>query len=416
MISPRVWVSCSIGEDALQGMALAQQLISDLRTAGAEVVSESATLPDEQFLPVLQRELASCQWFILVQTPQGMGSRRVQFALQEARSRLQRGLLRGACLVNASSNIWGEPASWSELRSYTYNGDYPRLRDKLLLDLDLLQITSLSGEEKGNVAMGLLPLVQEMPGFQQQAITGSADRPVPFQERSAAMEQSSASFQLSSSFEPVRQMESMASRYLCKTPGEDRPVPLRFSRLRSAIIAGFAGLLAGSVRVAFLATGGLGFNVNRHANHPRAKAHSTPVAQPTQGHTMTLTPTPELTPTQPPVLTQAPAPVIQPTQPAGDITVAFADVPAQVDDDATAQVVVQTQPGAAVQFTVTYAGGDRHPVFSQQTADANGLATFSWTVNAVAFGNNNITAHLTATAMNNNGQQTQTQIDVAVDN
>jgi hypothetical protein len=226
MVSPRIWVSCAVGENAQQGIPLAQRLISDLRNAGAEVVSESAALPDEQFLPFLQQELASCQWFILVQTPQGMGSRRTQLAIQEALSCLKEGSLRGACLVNALSDGWDEAAPGPEMRSYTYQGDYPRLRDKLLLDLDLLQVTGLLEEEKGETTVGTFPSypVQEMPGFYQQT-TESTQKPAPFQERSGEMHKLPSTFQAPSSSGSLRQMGSMTSQHAGKVTRGDQPPP-----------------------------------------------------------------------------------------------------------------------------------------------------------------------------------------------
>ena len=234
MVSPRIWVGCAADENAQQGMALTQGLISDLRKAGAEVVSESFALPDEQFLPFLQQELTACQWFILVQTPQGMGSRRVQLAIQEALSRLRGGSLRGACLVSTSEESWDEPAPWLEMRSYArsyaYNGDYLRLRDKLLLDLGLLQITGLLGEEKGDMTVSTLPPVQEMPGFHQQA-TGSAEVPVPFQGHSweqykpPPFHERSGELYKAPPFAGLQQMGSMASQQGRKMGHGDQPPP-----------------------------------------------------------------------------------------------------------------------------------------------------------------------------------------------
>ena len=223
MVSPRIWVSYAVGDNAQQGTALAQRLISDLRTAGAEVVTESAALPDEQFLPFLQQELASCQWFVLVQTPQGMSSRHAQIAIQEALSCLKGGSLRGACLVNALSDGWDEAAPGREMKSYTYQGDYPRLRDKLLLDLDLLQITGLLEEEGVNTRLNTPPPIQEIPSFHQQ--TTDSETVLPFQQRRGEMYKSPSSFQMSSPFGSVRQVGGMTSQYAQKTTRGDQPPP-----------------------------------------------------------------------------------------------------------------------------------------------------------------------------------------------
>lgn len=156
---------------------------------------------------------------------------------------------------------------------------------------------------------------------------------------------------------------------------------------------------------------------NPPANQPQTKAHLTSTARSIRGHTTvpTLTPTqvPTQTPTPTQAPTQAPAPVTQPTQPVGNITVAFTNVPGQVNNNTTVQVIVQTQPGATVNFQVTYAGGTGTPVSMPQAADANGMATFNWTA-MVQSSNNTATAQLTATATNNNGQTGQTTANVTV--
>src|SRR5579884_3517993 len=122
MVLPRIWLSCAADGNDQQEVALMLQLISALRNAGAEVVSESAALPDEQFLAFLQRELAACQWFILVQTSHGMRSEREQLVLQKARFYHEEGSLRGAFLVSASLDGLEEPVPWPEMKSYVYTG------------------------------------------------------------------------------------------------------------------------------------------------------------------------------------------------------------------------------------------------------------------------------------------------------
>ncbi len=225
MVSPRIWVGCAVGDDAPQEIALAQRLVNDLHNAGAEVVSENAALPDEQFLPFLQQELAGCQWFVLVQTPQGMGSRRAQLAIQEALSRLKGGSLRGACLVSALSDGWGESVPEPEMRSYTYQGDYPRLRDKLLLDLDLLQITGLLEEERDDAPIGMFPPAQEIPDFHER--TTDSERLLPFQERRGEIYQSLSPFQVSSPSGGLRLLGNTAPQPA--PTGGDRPAPLHFT-------------------------------------------------------------------------------------------------------------------------------------------------------------------------------------------
>ena len=176
-------------------------------------------------------------------------------------------------------------------------------------------------------------------------------------------------------------------------------------------------LIASGSLVAFASTGMMGTGPNHgSSNQPQAKVQSSPVTHATQAPTQA--PTPIAMPTQAPP-TQAPAPVMQPTQAPNPmkLTVAFTNVPAQVNNGTTTQIVVQTEPGAMVQFDVTYPlGSGGTPVQMTQMADNNGMATFNWTATVQPMLNNmtNVTAHLTATAVNNNGQAVQDAADVTV--
>jgi hypothetical protein len=318
MISPRIWIGCAVGENAQQGVvALAQQLTNDLRQAGAEVISESFALPDEQFLPVLQQELASCQWFVLVQTPQGMGSGRTQLALQEAISRFKGGLLRGVCLVNASSNEWDGPPTWSEMKSYVYNGDYPRLRDKLLLDLGLLQITGFLGEGMDDATVGMLPPFQQAPGFQPQ-YRGSTERPAPFQERSEELYKSSSAFQIPASQIPassgdLQQTGNMASKG--GTRQGDRPVvPPLFSIPKPSMPSRRFWLfsLVSVLCVGLIVSGAVLAKNIAPTPSPAVHSKSITLAHPAPTH---VAPTPTATPTPIPTPTPTPIPTSTPLQP-----------------------------------------------------------------------------------------------------
>jgi hypothetical protein len=319
VVSSRIWVSCAVGDDAPQGIALVQRLISDLRNAGAEVVSENAALPDEQFLPFLQQELASCQWFVLVQTPQGMGSRRAQLAIEEALARLKEGSLRGACLVNALSDGWGEPAPGPEMRSYTYQGDYPRLRDKLLLDLGLLQLTSMLELEEvaGDKTIGMFPPVQETPGIWQRTATGSAERSATFPERGEAM------YPLSAPFGSVRQASSITSpaQHLHKTTsGGDRPAPLRFTLPRPSRYFWLYSLMSILILIVIVSGAVLAKDISSASS---SAAHPTPItvaplsATPSATTRPTPTPSASVQPTPTASAPMQPAPTPQPTPTCG---------------------------------------------------------------------------------------------------
>lgn len=158
MVWLRVWVSYAAGDEFPQEAMLVQQLISDLQNAGAEVVTDNAALSDEQFTPFFRRELSTCAWFLLVQTQEITGSFRVQEAMNIALQQVERGQLRGVIrIICPSWDAWNEPAQWSETKSYSFQGDYPRLRDKILLDLDLLRIEDVVEKSIRDAVTIMLP-------------------------------------------------------------------------------------------------------------------------------------------------------------------------------------------------------------------------------------------------------------------
>lgn len=180
-------------------------------------------------------------------------------------------------------------------------------------------------------------------------------------------------------------------------------------------------LIASGSLVAFAATGMMNTGSNHGSpNQQQAKVQSSPVTHATPAPTQA--PTPTMMPTQQ-VPTQAPAPVTQPTQaptnPMGNLTVAFVGAPGQVNNGQTTTITVQTnQAGVAVQLAVTYTGAIGNSIVQPPIATTNnaGIANFQWTANATPFNvnNPNVTAHLTVTAMNNNGQPVTQTADVTV--
>jgi len=150
---------------------LIQQLISDLQSMGAIVVTDNPAMPDEQFTPFLQRELATCEWFLLVQTQEITRSSRVQEAMDMALQQVKQGRLRGVLrIICPSWDVWDEPVQWSGTKSYLFQGDYPRLRDKILLDLDLLQIEDEVEKSIRDAVTVMLPHERETTGQQHASI------------------------------------------------------------------------------------------------------------------------------------------------------------------------------------------------------------------------------------------------------
>jgi hypothetical protein len=141
MVTPSIFISAITADSPRQEFELGRHLIEDLEHAGVKVIIDDGKVPDSRFLEIVQPALKSCTWFILIQTGIAMNSLRVQVtmssALQQVHQRTMRGIIRIIC---PSSEMNDSPPLWSETNEIPFMGDYPRVRDKILLELDLLRI------------------------------------------------------------------------------------------------------------------------------------------------------------------------------------------------------------------------------------------------------------------------------------
>jgi hypothetical protein len=144
MVSLHVFVSFITTNVSRQEAELGQQLINDLRHVGAEVVTDDESVPDAQFMQFLQQELAHCQWLILIQTAEAARSLRVQVTMNTAQQQVAQGSMQGMLrIVCPSSEEASDVDRYIEAMAFPYSGDYPRIRDKVLLALDLLLVDDI---------------------------------------------------------------------------------------------------------------------------------------------------------------------------------------------------------------------------------------------------------------------------------
>ena len=140
MSSARIFVSYPLTGDE-QGAECARRFIADLKASGAEVITDSERIPDANLVSYLTRELGRCDYFILIQTPQALRSLRVQgavnLALQVVAQKRMKGVLR---LIATPSDTDDEPPLWITPRAFDASRDYPRARDRMLLELGLLNL------------------------------------------------------------------------------------------------------------------------------------------------------------------------------------------------------------------------------------------------------------------------------------
>jgi TIR domain len=136
----RIFVCYATSGDE-RGAAVAQQLIDDLQANGANVVTGNEHIVEENFVEYLNQELPRCQYVILVQTPQALKSLRVQTTISMALNLVTQQRMKGVLrLLAAPLDNEDEQPLWVTPRTFDASQDYPRARDKVLLELGLLSI------------------------------------------------------------------------------------------------------------------------------------------------------------------------------------------------------------------------------------------------------------------------------------
>jgi formylglycine-generating enzyme required for sulfatase activity len=117
---------------ASQDRAFAEQLVNDLRAAGAEVWWDVTGVNEGDFLDKINEALQQCQWLALALTPSAMASKWVKIEVNAAINRREKGLMRGVLPVLASPIAHDAmPPVWDNLHHYdavaNYSGEMVRL-------------------------------------------------------------------------------------------------------------------------------------------------------------------------------------------------------------------------------------------------------------------------------------------------
>jgi hypothetical protein len=146
MTGPRIFVCY---KDEVEGDRLfAQQLIDDLRNAGNEIAileGIEKDTSDEQFHDILQQTLATCEWVILVLTPEVLQSPRIAMVVNVALTLVMQRKVRGLFAMLATSVEQQDmPPTWTTIRKFDATQDYPRALARLLLTLQASSATSIS--------------------------------------------------------------------------------------------------------------------------------------------------------------------------------------------------------------------------------------------------------------------------------
>jgi hypothetical protein len=178
MVSLSIFVSATVANGPLQETDLAKRLIPDLRHSGATVVIDDETIPDAQFLSYVERELPQCHWLVVLKTAGALRSLRVQATIHTAQQLLKKRTIKGIIqIICPSSETEEKPLSWPDTQMISFQGDYPRVRDKLLLELDLLGIESLISKDVSRVPTERLSQIEWGSAYEEQQASQYPDIP-----------------------------------------------------------------------------------------------------------------------------------------------------------------------------------------------------------------------------------------------
>ena len=183
MSSARIFVSYPLVGDE-QSAAYARRFIADLKASGAEVITDNEHVSDKRLVSYLYREFRCCEYFILIQTPQSLHSLRVQnamnLALQVAARQRMKGVLR---LIATPTEAEEEQLSQVMPRAFDASKDYPRARDRILLELGLLSLDAEEAEQEftprpvSPLASQRTQLSATQPALPAPALSLHSDRP-----------------------------------------------------------------------------------------------------------------------------------------------------------------------------------------------------------------------------------------------
>ena len=118
--TPRIFISYN-----RQDIAFTRTLVTDLERAGAYVWVDWEGARDGDFLRRINQGLATCDWLVLVETPNSLQSDPVEMEVNAALNRVLYGQMRGVVrLVAAARDPREVKPVWAPLQFYDATSDY----------------------------------------------------------------------------------------------------------------------------------------------------------------------------------------------------------------------------------------------------------------------------------------------------
>lgn len=134
----RIFISHAVKGETQSDAQTLKQFIQALRSAGANVLTDTHNSTDESFTQFLNEELPTCQWFILFQTPEAISSSRVHLAVDAAMKLVERHSLQKIFrIISGTSEKAIIPPAWERINTFDATYDAQRAIEKLLLALPL---------------------------------------------------------------------------------------------------------------------------------------------------------------------------------------------------------------------------------------------------------------------------------------
>ncbi len=138
MHESRVFVSYNTGQLHYKYEQFAQQLIHDLRAAGADVATDGGSISDATFVQTMNKEFPTCRWFVFVESPEALQSPRIQMMVNTALNLVAQRSMQGAFRVLAEPTSPHEvPPTWGRLRTFDASRAYAPALEQLLIALQL---------------------------------------------------------------------------------------------------------------------------------------------------------------------------------------------------------------------------------------------------------------------------------------
>jgi hypothetical protein len=159
---PRLFICYYPNNEQGTDQQLIQQLIADLRNAGAEIIYDEGKNSDTEFLQLLARELPTCQWVIFAQTAETLQAPRANIVFNTARKLIEQESLKGIMRIITATNDESQrlPPGWEEMKAYDLRIDYPKALEKILF--------AFSMDDTGSVPIYTAPPTVQAPQQQQQ--------------------------------------------------------------------------------------------------------------------------------------------------------------------------------------------------------------------------------------------------------